>query len=168
MQSNRNQLSFVLMVLGCTLFAAELLAAGHRDLAHASGQAASAQAGSGAKSDGDPLAKAYRFESGGWIYVHLEGSPHDVGYQHGYLLGPEIADAYAALSLQMTHTTQRDWDFFRRAAREMLWPKIDPEYQAELQGNCRRPRSPQSETRPLRHRRDERLRRASRLLRSVA
>src|SRR5271170_6581846 len=34
----------------------------------------------------------------------------------------------------MTHNSNRDWDFFRRAAREMLWPKIDPEYQAELQG----------------------------------
>ena len=34
--------------------------------------------------------------SGGWIYVHLEGSPHDIGFQHGYLLAPEIADAFAA------------------------------------------------------------------------
>jgi Phospholipase B len=85
--------------------------------------------------DDDPrLAKAYRFERGGWIYVHLEGSPHDIGYQHGYLLASEIADGFAAASLEMTHESNRDWDFFRRAAREMLWPKIDPEYQAELQG----------------------------------
>ena len=34
----------------------------------------------------------------------------------------------------MTHDSGRDWEFFRRAAREMLWPKIDAEYQAELQG----------------------------------
>jgi hypothetical protein len=80
------------------------------------------------------LGKAYRFERGGWIYVHLEGSPHDVGYQHGYLLAPEIADAFAVVKLEMTHDTGRDWEFFRRTAREMLWPKIDPEYQAELQG----------------------------------
>ncbi len=26
---------------------------------------------------------AYRFEKGGWIYVHLEGSPEQIGYQHG-------------------------------------------------------------------------------------
>jgi Phospholipase B len=80
------------------------------------------------------LAKGYRFERGGWIYVHLEGGPHDMGVQHGYLLAPEIADAYGALRLEMTHSTQRNWDFFRRAAREMLWPKIDAEYQQELQG----------------------------------
>ena len=76
--------------------------------------------------------KGYRFTRGGWIYVHLEGSPHDIGYQHGYLLAPEIADTFAAVRLEMTHDTGRDWDFFRRAARMMLWPKIDPEYQAEL------------------------------------
>ncbi len=86
------------------------------------------------ESDNPILAKAYRFERGGWIYVHLEGSPHDIGYQHGFLLATEIADGFAAASLEMTHNSNRDWDFFRRAAREMLWPKIDVEYQAELQG----------------------------------
>jgi len=85
-------------------------------------------------SDNPVLAKAYRFERGGWIYVHLEGAPHDIGYQHGYLLAMEISDGFAAASLEMTHNSNRDWEFFRRAAREMLWPKIDPEYQAELQG----------------------------------
>jgi hypothetical protein len=85
-------------------------------------------------SDDPRLAKAYRFERGGWIYVHLEGAPHDIGFQHGYLLAPEIADTFQAISLEMTHSTGRDWEFFRRAAREMLWPKIDPEYQEELQG----------------------------------
>jgi hypothetical protein len=78
--------------------------------------------------------KGYRFDRGGWIYLHLEGSPHDIGYQHGYLLAPEISDAFAVVRLEATHSSGRDWEFFRRAAREMLWPKIDPEYQAELQG----------------------------------
>ncbi len=80
------------------------------------------------------LARGYRFERAGWTYVHLEGSPHDIGVQHGYLLAPEIADVYGVVRLEMTHDTGRDWEFFRRAGREMLWPKIDPEYQAELQG----------------------------------
>jgi len=78
--------------------------------------------------------KGYRFDRGGWIYVHLEGAPHDIGYQHGVLLAPEIADAFQTFRLEATHNSGRDWEFFRRAAREMLWPKIDPEYQAELQG----------------------------------
>lgn len=78
--------------------------------------------------------KGYRFDRGGWIYVHLEGTPYDIGYQHGYLLATEIADAFATIRLEMTHDTGRDWEFFRRAARTMLWPKIDSEYQFELKG----------------------------------
>jgi len=80
------------------------------------------------------LQNAYRFQRGGWTYVHLEGSPADVGFQHGYLLAPEIEDAFAAIKLFDTHTTQRDWEFFRKTAREMLWPHIDAEYRQELQG----------------------------------
>jgi hypothetical protein len=80
------------------------------------------------------IEKAYRFQRGGWTYVHLEGSPSDIGFQHGYLLAPEIADALEAVKLFDTHQTQRDWEFFRKTAREMLWPHIDPEYQQELQG----------------------------------
>ncbi len=80
------------------------------------------------------LQKAYRFQQGGWTYVHLEGSPSQVGFQHGYLLAPEIADAFAAIKLFDTHQSQQDWEFFRKTAREMLWPHIDSEYQQELQG----------------------------------
>jgi len=80
------------------------------------------------------LQKAYRFQKGGWTYVHVEGSPSDIGFQHGYLLAPEIADALEAIKLFDTRETQRDWEFFRTTARQMLWPHIDPEYQQELQG----------------------------------
>jgi hypothetical protein len=83
----------------------------------------------------DPrLKKSLRFQRGGWTYAHLEGTPAEIGYQHGYLLAPEIADAFQAVKLQDTHNTKRDWDFFRKTAREVLWPHIDTEYQQELQG----------------------------------
>lgn len=80
------------------------------------------------------LQTSYRFQQGGWTYVHLEGSPTEVGFQHGYLLAAEIADAFAAIKLFDTHQSEHDWEFFRKAAREMLWPRIDEEYQQELQG----------------------------------
>jgi hypothetical protein len=83
----------------------------------------------------DPrLAKAYRFERGGWTYVHLEGSAHDIGYEHGYLLTPEIEDGLKAVQLTDTHDTKRDWDFFRKTAHDVLWPHIEDEYRQELQG----------------------------------
>ena len=80
------------------------------------------------------LQKAYRFQKGGWTYLHLEGSPAEIGYQHGFLLAAEISDALEAIKLFDTHQTERDWDFFRKTAREVLWPHIDAEYQQELQG----------------------------------
>ncbi|HKV24722.1 MAG TPA: C45 family peptidase [Candidatus Acidoferrum sp.] len=96
--------------------------------------ASAAAAGKPAGASDARLAGAYRFEDGGWIYVHLQGEPGSIGFQHGYLLGPEIEDAFNAVSAGMMHETKRDWGFFRKAAREMLWPKIDPEYQQELEG----------------------------------
>jgi hypothetical protein len=80
------------------------------------------------------LQGAYRFDRGGWVFIHLQGTPRQVGYQHGYLLAPEIADALASVKLRDTHETQRDWEFFRRTAHEIIWPKVDKEYQDELQG----------------------------------
>jgi len=131
MPSDRKRLALALCILFATaLVAARLVIIGSRHVAEAASAAHSAQ-----RASNDPrLEKAYRFERGGWIYVHLEGAPHDIGYQHGYLLASEISDAFASVSLNMTHTTQRDWEFFRRAAREMLWPKIDVDYQSELAG----------------------------------
>jgi hypothetical protein len=80
------------------------------------------------------LNNSYRFDRGGWTYVHLQGSPSEIGYQHGYLLSAEIEDNYHVLKLESEHSTKRDWAFFRNAARTILWPNIDPEYQQELKG----------------------------------
>ncbi|MGC2548143.1 MAG: peptidase C45, partial [Silvibacterium sp.] len=77
---------------------------------------------------------AYRFDRGGWTYVHLQGDPGQIGFQHGYLLAPEIADMFQVLKVESEHSTRRDWQFFRDAGRTVLWPHIDPEYQQELQG----------------------------------
>src|ERR1700741_203359 len=83
----------------------------------------------------DPrLKKAYRFTQDGWTYVHLEGSPSEIGFQHGYLLAREIEDAFHAVQVEDTYSTRRDWAFFRHAAHTMLWPHIEAEYQQELQG----------------------------------
>jgi hypothetical protein len=69
----------------------------------------------------------------GWIFVHLEGSASDIGFQHGYLLAPEIVDAERAVKLALTHDS-KDWQFFRTAAEHTLWPHIEAEYRAELMG----------------------------------
>jgi hypothetical protein len=79
-------------------------------------------------------APGYRFEKGGWTYVHLEGTPEQIGFQHGALLSAEVEDMVRVIKLESAHSTKRNWTFYREAARTMLWPHIDPEYQQELTG----------------------------------
>ncbi|HTA85578.1 MAG TPA: hypothetical protein VK729_04860, partial [Silvibacterium sp.] len=95
---------------------------------------AAAEAHASPKSQYSRLEGAYRFESGGWTYVHLQGSPEQIGFQHGYLLSAEIEDTYHVLKTEAEHSSHRDWGFFRDAGRTILWPHIDVEYQKELQG----------------------------------
>lgn len=80
------------------------------------------------------LEGSYRFERGGWTYVHLQGSPKQIGFQHGYLLAFEIEDFLQVLKVESEHSTRRNWQFVRDAGRTILWPHIDAEYQEELQG----------------------------------
>jgi hypothetical protein len=84
----------------------------------------------------DPRLKgAFRLpEKGGWTFVHLEGSPFEIGYQHGYLLPERIEDGTSVFQLEQTHDGKYTWDFFREKARSMMWPKIEDEYQEELRG----------------------------------
>ena len=85
----------------------------------------------------DPLARATRTERNGWIYVHLEGSPSEVGYQHGYLLAREIEESLRVFKKYLPHTTSRDWQFYRDSAHDLFWKKIGDEYQKEIEGIAR-------------------------------
>jgi hypothetical protein len=80
------------------------------------------------------LSKASREDKNGWIYVHLEGSPSDIGYQHGYLLANDIDTSIQTVSYLLQHDTHRDWEFYRSAARNFLWPKLEQEYKDEING----------------------------------
>jgi hypothetical protein len=83
----------------------------------------------------DPkLKNAYTFKHSGWTYVHLEGTPEQIGYQHGALLSAQIEDVYHVFSLEDTHDSGKPWQTFRTIAKDQLWPHIDAEYRAELTG----------------------------------
>jgi len=73
-------------------------------------------------------------QKNGWSFVHLEGQPGEIGFQNGYLLAAEIDDLLRVTKLEETHDDRKDWQFFREAARNMMWPRIDEEYREELQG----------------------------------
>src|SRR5580704_4746021 len=52
----------------------------------------------------------------GWTQVHLEGTPGEIGYQHGVLLSAEIADLQKVYALEMQHDDGKDWKFLREAS----------------------------------------------------
>ena len=86
------------------------------------------------KENNDRLAKSSRENKNGWVYVHLEGSPATIGYQHGFLLSTEIDTAIQSVSYYLAHETKKDWQFYRHAAQNFLWPKLDREYKDEING----------------------------------
>ncbi len=83
------------------------------------------------------LKNSFRQDTNGWILVHLEGQPGQVGFQHGYHLAAEIDDALRMFAAFLPKSSGRDWAFFREASSRLFWPKIDPEYQEEIEGIVR-------------------------------
>ncbi|HWD40112.1 MAG TPA: C45 family peptidase [Fimbriimonas sp.] len=70
----------------------------------------------------------------GWVYVRLEGSPHQIGYQYGYRLAPQIDDAIRMEQKYLKVTTNQSWSFYREASQRLFWRKLDPEYRGEISG----------------------------------
>jgi hypothetical protein len=77
------------------------------------------------------LGKATREDKNGWIYLHLAGSPADIGYQHGYLAAKEIDTLMKVLQYYLPSSSGKDWAFYRGASARFIWKKIDKEYQDE-------------------------------------
>ena len=82
----------------------------------------------------DRMSKASREDNNGWIYVHLEGSPADIGFQHGQLLADQIDTSIQSVAWLFEHETHRNWQFYRNAAKSFLWDKLDREYKDEING----------------------------------
>ncbi len=80
------------------------------------------------------LEKAYRFEKAGWIYLHVEGTASEIGFQHGYLLSKEITQGIIDSKINWNHISAMEWTWLTDKAYSLFYNKIDPENLAELQG----------------------------------
>lgn len=80
------------------------------------------------------LKKGYRVDKNGWIFLHLEGGPYEIGFQRGYLTAKEIYDFCQAEKILIKYTTSQDYDFFVNKAAELFRDKISGEYIEEMQG----------------------------------
>ena len=80
------------------------------------------------------LSKAERHEKHGWIYLHIEGSPQERGFQHGYLLAKEIAESLQARRTVWHYTSGMEWSWLVEKSKELFTPKVDAENLAEIDG----------------------------------
>ena len=127
-----------LMILLLVAAAAVALGSGHGG---AVAEGATAQPSSTAQAVATPAGgdvtrygDGYRFESNGWIYLHIEGQPYERGFQHGRLLAPELAETQRTLNYITMNDTGQTWQYFIKAAARLWAKKIDGEYLQEIKG----------------------------------
>jgi hypothetical protein len=80
------------------------------------------------------LTKAFRDDRNGWIYLHIEGSPQERGFQHGYFLANEIKESIRVLSEVWYYQTALSWEWLVQKAGIMFTPKVESENLAEIDG----------------------------------
>jgi hypothetical protein len=78
--------------------------------------------------------EGYRFDENGWIYIHIEGEPYQRGFQHGYLVAPELKEILKSLEYLTYWETGMKWDFFVDAAEQLFVQYLDDEYSEEMKG----------------------------------
>ena len=78
---------------------------------------------------------AYRYPTGGWIYLHIEGEPYERGYQHGYLLAREIEGYLDRTAAELDSKDRaRGLNFGRTAANALFLRGFDEEMLQEMKG----------------------------------
>jgi hypothetical protein len=80
------------------------------------------------------LAKGYRYDENGWIFLHIEGEPFERGFQRGYLTANEIEEFLKTLAYTQEFETAHELDFFVKAASRLFKNKVPAEYVEEMKG----------------------------------
>jgi len=80
------------------------------------------------------LAKAYRYNENGWIFLHTEGAPFARGFQRGYLTANEIDEFLHTLAYTQEFQTGHDLNFFVQASSRLFKTNVPPEYVEEMRG----------------------------------
>lgn len=76
-----------------------------------------------------------RSERDGWIVLHQQGAPFQMGFQNGWHLKEEIADQIRRLRVYVEGAVPgHDWGLFRHAAEDVYWPRVEGEWREEILG----------------------------------
>ena len=83
----------------------------------------------------ETLGPAYRYPTGGWIYVHIQGTPYERGYQHGRLLAREIEQYINRCALNLDAKSKEPaWEMGRTTANALFLRGFDREILEEMKG----------------------------------
>jgi Phospholipase B len=78
---------------------------------------------------------AYRYPTGGWIHLHIEGQPYERGYQHGRLMSKEIVDYMARCAADLdSNGKNKSWNLARTTAAALFMHGFDQEILEEMKG----------------------------------
>ncbi len=79
--------------------------------------------------------KGFRYEMGGWTFLHIEGAPYARGRQHGELMAEEIVRYMTKLGVQKNAADPvRGWTDQRQMADALFFRKFDVEFLEEMKG----------------------------------
>ena len=102
--------------------------------------------------DSNYYGKGYRYNIQGWVYIHIEGTPYERGYQYGYLAAPEILDMIYRwsnwvhnikfikrmpvknTSLTYDKISEKWWELCKFIAFKNFWSQYPEEYKDEIKG----------------------------------
>ncbi len=78
---------------------------------------------------------AYRYPTGGWIYLHIEGQPYERGYQHGHLMAKEVVQYMERCAADLDRKGKKhSWDSARTTANALFLRGFDREILEEMKG----------------------------------
>jgi hypothetical protein len=78
---------------------------------------------------------AYRYPQAGWIVLHIEGQPYERGYQHGWLMAPEIVGHLRCFAaVQSPKAPAEGWKIMRSLVNALFVRRFDREYLEEMRG----------------------------------
>ncbi|HLK18498.1 MAG TPA: C45 family autoproteolytic acyltransferase/hydrolase [Bryobacteraceae bacterium] len=78
---------------------------------------------------------AYRYPTGGWVYLHIEGQPYERGYQHGHLMAKEVVQYLERCAAELDSKGKNEsWDLARTTANALFLRGFDQEILAEMKG----------------------------------
>lgn len=79
--------------------------------------------------------KGFRYDDGGWKYVHIEGEPYERGQQYGELLADDIVRYMEKVGIRKNRQDAvNGWKQVRLLTDSLFLRKYDPEYLEEMKG----------------------------------